>query len=73
MPITSGATGALKVVGEFFPWSKENYFLYTMENQKNRHGMFLNGEPTVCLASERVTNRHGVFLNGKSKGVEGLI
>lgn len=36
---TSGATGALKLVGEFFPWSKESHFMYTLENHNSVLGI----------------------------------
>ncbi|KAJ4810324.1 Molybdenum cofactor sulfurase [Rhynchospora pubera] len=36
---TSGATGALKLVGEFFPWSEESHFMYTLENHNSVLGI----------------------------------
>lgn len=36
---TSGATGGLKLVGEFFPWSEESQFMYTMENHNSVLGI----------------------------------
>ncbi|RZC43740.1 hypothetical protein C5167_036695 [Papaver somniferum] len=36
---TSGATAALKLVGEAFPWTKESCFVYTMENHNSVLGI----------------------------------
>ncbi|KAG8386614.1 hypothetical protein BUALT_Bualt03G0166800 [Buddleja alternifolia] len=36
---TSGATAALKLVGETFPWSSESTFMYTMENHNSVLGI----------------------------------
>lgn len=36
---TSGATAALKLVGEAFPWSSESNFMYTMENHNSVLGI----------------------------------
>ncbi|OVA00053.1 Aminotransferase [Macleaya cordata] len=36
---TSGATAALKLVGEAFPWSTESSFMYTMENHNSVLGI----------------------------------
>ncbi|KMT00618.1 hypothetical protein BVRB_9g219130 [Beta vulgaris subsp. vulgaris] len=36
---TSGATAALKLVGEAFPWSSQSCFMYTMENHNSVLGM----------------------------------
>ncbi|KAF9589840.1 hypothetical protein IFM89_028775, partial [Coptis chinensis] len=36
---TSGATSALKLVGEAFPWSEESCFMYTMENHNSVLGI----------------------------------
>ncbi|KAF9678625.1 hypothetical protein SADUNF_Sadunf07G0054000 [Salix dunnii] len=36
---TSGATAALKLVGEAFPWSRESCFMYTMENHNSVLGI----------------------------------
>ncbi|KAK7292490.1 hypothetical protein RIF29_08271 [Crotalaria pallida] len=36
---TSGATAALKLVGEAFPWSCNNNFMYTMENHNSVLGI----------------------------------
>uniref|UniRef100_A0A1D1ZL06 Molybdenum cofactor sulfurase n=1 Tax=Anthurium amnicola TaxID=1678845 RepID=A0A1D1ZL06_9ARAE len=36
---TSGATAALKLIGEAFPWSRESCFMYTMENHNSVLGI----------------------------------
>ncbi|XP_047326781.1 molybdenum cofactor sulfurase isoform X2 [Impatiens glandulifera] len=36
---TSGATAALKLVGEAFPWSNQSTFMYTMENHNSVLGI----------------------------------
>ncbi|CAA7056729.1 unnamed protein product [Microthlaspi erraticum] len=36
---TSGATAALKLVGETFPWTNDSNFLYTMENHNSVLGI----------------------------------
>lgn len=36
---TSGATGALKLVGEYFPWTSKSRFWYTMENHNSVLGI----------------------------------
>uniref|UniRef100_A0A7C9AY39 Aminotransferase class V domain-containing protein n=1 Tax=Opuntia streptacantha TaxID=393608 RepID=A0A7C9AY39_OPUST len=36
---TSGATSALKLVGEAFPWSNQSCFMYTMENHNSVIGI----------------------------------
>ncbi|XP_057950227.1 molybdenum cofactor sulfurase isoform X2 [Malania oleifera] len=36
---TSGATAALKLVGEAFPWSSQSCFMYTMENHNSVVGI----------------------------------
>ncbi|GMG99326.1 hypothetical protein Nepgr_001166 [Nepenthes gracilis] len=36
---TSGATAALKLVGETFPWSSQSCFMYTMENHNSVIGI----------------------------------
>ncbi|XP_020269187.1 molybdenum cofactor sulfurase isoform X2 [Asparagus officinalis] len=36
---TSGATAALKLIGECFPWSRESYYVYTMENHNSVLGI----------------------------------
>ncbi|XP_028801683.1 molybdenum cofactor sulfurase isoform X1 [Neltuma alba] len=36
---TSGATAALKLIGEAFPWSCKSHFMYTMENHNSVLGI----------------------------------
>lgn len=36
---TSGATAALKLIGETFPWSSGSSFMYTMENHNSVLGI----------------------------------
>jgi molybdenum cofactor sulfurtransferase len=36
---TSGATSALKLVGEAFPWSAESEYWYTVENHNSVLGI----------------------------------
>ncbi|GAQ81349.1 molybdenum cofactor sulfurase [Klebsormidium nitens] len=36
---TAGATGALKLLGEVFPWSSESEFCYTVENHNSALGI----------------------------------
>jgi len=36
---TSGATAALKLVGEAFPWNRSSSFMYTMENHNSVVGI----------------------------------
>jgi len=36
---TSGATAALKLVGECFPWSRDSCYMYTMENHNSVLGI----------------------------------
>lgn len=36
---TSGATAALKLVGEAFPWSQDSCFMYTTENHNSVLGI----------------------------------
>lgn len=36
---TSGATAALKLVGEAFPWTRSSHYMYTMENHNSVLGL----------------------------------
>jgi hypothetical protein len=36
---TAGATSALKLVGEAFPWSSKSEYLYMMENHNSKLGI----------------------------------
>ena len=44
---TSGATAALKLVGECFPWSRDSCYMYTMENHNSVLG--IREYPTMIL------------------------
>ncbi|KAF7140730.1 hypothetical protein RHSIM_Rhsim06G0239800 [Rhododendron simsii] len=48
---TSGATAALKLVGEAFPWSSQSTFMYTMENHNSVLGIreYPFGRETVLV------------------------
>lgn len=48
---TSGATAALKLVGESFPWSSQSTFMYTMENHNSVLGIreYPFGRETVLV------------------------
>ncbi|XXG68836.1 hypothetical protein AAC387_Pa06g1841 [Persea americana] len=63
---TSGATSALKLVGEAFPWSRESCYMYTMENHNSVLGIreyALNqGAAAVAVDIEEVK-----YLTGLSK------
>ncbi|CAH9115320.1 unnamed protein product [Cuscuta epithymum] len=53
---TSGATAALKLVGETFPWCSESSFMYTMENHNSVLGIreyALNKGATVFAVDAR--------------------
>lgn len=54
---TSGATAALKLVGEAFPWSRESCFVYTMENHNSVLG--IREYPLILCFYSQV-----VFLDG---------
>ena len=45
---TSGASAALKLVGEAFPWSQKSCFMYTMENHNSVLG--IREYPTVVAS-----------------------
>ncbi|CAK7355477.1 unnamed protein product [Dovyalis caffra] len=60
---TSGATAALKLVGEAFPWSRESCFTYTMENHNSVLG-------AAAFAVDVVDNVNG---GGVSKGHEAQV
>uniref|UniRef100_A0A2N9F1C9 Aminotransferase class V domain-containing protein n=1 Tax=Fagus sylvatica TaxID=28930 RepID=A0A2N9F1C9_FAGSY len=45
---TSGATAALKLVGEAFPWSRQSSFMYTMENHNSVLG--IREYPTIVAS-----------------------
>ncbi|KAJ8433037.1 hypothetical protein Cgig2_009137 [Carnegiea gigantea] len=53
---TSGATSALKLVGEAFPWSNQSCFVYTMENHNSVIG--IREYPLlICLMSRYALSR----------------
>ncbi|KAL6998951.1 Molybdenum cofactor sulfurase [Sarracenia purpurea var. burkii] len=64
---TSGATAALKLVGEAFPWSSQSTFMYTMENHNSVLGIreyALNkGATAFAIDIEEATNDGGGFIN----------
>lgn len=49
---TSGATAALKLVGEAFPWSSNSNFMYTMENHNSVLGIreYALGQGAAAIA-----------------------
>ncbi|VFQ58733.1 unnamed protein product [Cuscuta campestris] len=49
---TSGATAALKLVGETFPWCSESSFMYTMEN----HNSVLGIREYLCFYQQHAMN-----------------
>ncbi|KAI3965813.1 hypothetical protein MKX01_010770 [Papaver californicum] len=60
---TSGATAALKLVGEAFPWSKESCFMYTMENHNSVLGIreyaLAKGAAAMAVDVEETENQNG--------------
>ncbi|XP_059661845.1 molybdenum cofactor sulfurase isoform X2 [Cornus florida] len=55
---TSGATAALKLVGEAFPWSNQSCFMYSMENHNSVLGI-REGASAVAVDIEKVTYHAG--------------
>ncbi|XP_011095699.1 molybdenum cofactor sulfurase isoform X2 [Sesamum indicum] len=57
---TSGATAALKLVGETFPWSSQSTFMYTMENHNSVLGIreYSLKEGAAAIAVD-IDGRHG--------------
>ncbi|XP_072962206.1 molybdenum cofactor sulfurase isoform X2 [Typha angustifolia] len=55
---TSGATAAIKLIGECFPWSKESSYMYTMENHNSVLGIreyaLKNGAAALAVDIEEV-------------------
>ncbi|XP_062115811.1 molybdenum cofactor sulfurase isoform X2 [Humulus lupulus] len=49
---TSGATAALKLVGEAFPWSPESCFMYTIENHNSVLGIRDQGAAAFAIDIE---------------------
>lgn len=64
---TSGATGALKLVGEAFPWSSQSSFMYTMENHNSVLGIreyaYNQGAITCAVDIEDAVNHGGTSRN----------
>ncbi|CAK9863850.1 unnamed protein product [Sphagnum jensenii] len=56
---TAGATSALKLVGEAFPWSSESEYLYTMENHNSVLGIreyaLDHGATAIAVDVERIS------------------
>uniref|UniRef100_A0A0A9DHA7 Molybdenum cofactor sulfurase n=1 Tax=Arundo donax TaxID=35708 RepID=A0A0A9DHA7_ARUDO len=57
---TSGATAALKLVGECFPWSRDSCYMYTMENHNSVLGIreyaLSKGATAVAVDIEEVAD-----------------
>ncbi|XP_073061585.1 molybdenum cofactor sulfurase-like [Primulina eburnea] len=66
---TSGATAALKLVGETFPWSNRSTFMYTMENHNSVLGIreYALREGAAAIAVDIEANSvHNQRFSGKS-------
>ncbi|XP_022865528.1 molybdenum cofactor sulfurase isoform X2 [Olea europaea var. sylvestris] len=66
---TSGATAALKLVGETFPWSSQSTFMYTMENHNSVLGIreyALNGGAAAFSVDVEEVVDHDQPDSGKS-------
>ncbi|OMO53429.1 Aminotransferase, class V/Cysteine desulfurase [Corchorus olitorius] len=63
---TSGATAALKLIGENFPWSSQSSFMYTMENHNSVLGIreYALSQGAAAFA---VDVREAVHQDGASK------
>ncbi|XP_059443756.1 molybdenum cofactor sulfurase isoform X3 [Corylus avellana] len=59
---TSGATAALKLVGEAFPWSHQSSFMYTMENHNSVLGIreYALGQGAAAFAIDIEETLHHV-------------
>ncbi|KAJ4975209.1 hypothetical protein NE237_000315 [Protea cynaroides] len=60
---TSGATAALKLVGEAFPWSRESCFMYTIENHNSVLGIreyALNQGAVACAVDVEDQQNNGL-------------
>eukprot|EP01018_Ginkgo_biloba_P031481 Gb_30425 [translate_table: standard] len=66
---TSGATAALKLVGETFPWTRNSHYVYTMENHNSVLGIreyALNqGAAAIAVDTEGMEWHSGVPLYEK--------
>jgi molybdenum cofactor sulfurtransferase len=64
---TSGATAALKLVGETFPWTQDSNFLYTMENHNSVLGIreyaLAQGASACAVDIEEAANQPGQLTN----------
>ncbi|KAL3503734.1 hypothetical protein ACH5RR_038183 [Cinchona calisaya] len=66
---TSGATAALKLVGESFPWSSQSTFMYSMENHNSVLGIreyALNQGAAALAVDIEETVEHGESRSPKS-------
>ncbi|KAL2928144.1 Molybdenum cofactor sulfurase [Bienertia sinuspersici] len=66
---TSGATAALKLVGEAFPWSSESQFMYTMENHNSVIGIreyaLNHGASAVAVDLEELVDQGSPSIDKK--------
>ncbi|XP_023645063.1 molybdenum cofactor sulfurase isoform X2 [Capsella rubella] len=64
---TSGATAALKLVAETFPWSQDSNYLYTMENHNSVLGIreyaLAQGASACAVDIEETANQPGHLTN----------
>ncbi|XP_024008774.1 molybdenum cofactor sulfurase isoform X2 [Eutrema salsugineum] len=77
---TSGATAALKLVGETFPWTHESNFLYSMENHNSVLGIreyaLGQGASACAVDIEETANKpgqlasSGPFIKVKHRAVQ---
>ncbi|CAH2037341.1 unnamed protein product [Thlaspi arvense] len=77
---TSGATAALKLVGETFPWTHDSNFLYTMENHNSVLGIreyaLGQGASACAVDIEETANQpsqlasSGPFIKVKHRAVQ---
>ncbi|XP_048228629.1 molybdenum cofactor sulfurase isoform X2 [Ricinus communis] len=66
---TSGATAALKLIGEAFPWNCESSFMYTMENHNSVIGIreyaLSKGGAAFAVDIESAASHAGVYKSDK--------
>ncbi|CAN7098649.1 unnamed protein product [Brassica rapa subsp. narinosa] len=73
---TSGATAALKIVGETFPWTQDSNFVYTMENHNSVLGIreyaLGKGASACAVDIEEAANQpsSGPFIKVKPRAVQ---
>ncbi|KAK1440120.1 hypothetical protein QVD17_05945 [Tagetes erecta] len=64
---TSGATAALKLVGEAFPWSNQSTFMYTIENHNSVLGIreyaFDNGAAALAIDFKEATESSSIKVS----------